>query len=334
MASAERRLLIDCERTSAADRDPNRAARGDALGVPGDPEPAGLGSGPGAPEATETFVNIDRTFVNIENSTFPHEGDEMMRFRKATRAAAVALALPALALTTAQVSAQQEGQEQQREHAVQQAEQEQNHLMAEARQAEDLSLFVQALDRTGLATVLESEGPFTVFAPTNEALEEHFSEEELSLVRGQGEIPAEKKDKLAHVVRAHIVTGQMASGQLQNAENVRNVLGNELAIGSETAAAAMARTETETDRPEREERQGEQEEAEPQMEPAARTASELQVESAAVVRTDIRASNGIIHVIDAVIEPGPMKDQAKQGQEQQPYEPPAKETEETPPPTG
>lgn len=260
----------------------------------------------------------------------------MMRFRKATRAAAFALALPALALTTAQVSAQQEGQEQQRDQAMEQEQQEQNDVLATARQAENLSLFVQALDRTGLATVMQSEGPFTVFAPTNEALEEYFSEEELTLLRGQGEIPAEKKDKLAHVLRAHIVTGEMASSQLQNAQNMRNVLGNELEISSGTDAAAMARTETETDRPEREEREGEQqEEGEREMQPASRTVSELQVEGAAVVRTDLRASNGIIHVIDAVIEPGPMKDQAQQGQEEQPYEPPAKdeETTETPPPT-
>ncbi len=197
-----------------------------------------------------------------------------MRLSNHARALGMALAVPAVfALGSPQALAQEEEQEQdwqeqeQQEQVTDQQEQGQN-LLEVAQQREDLSMFVQAVQVAGLEQELRDNGPYTVFAPSNEAFESHFSQEELDQLlgtrqgmqgqtteqagqeqaAGQEELPEEQQtevaehearmhpagthEKLLRVLRAHIVPGQLTIQDLQRRQNVQNVLGNELALNT------------------------------------------------------------------------------------------------------
>ncbi|MEJ2006453.1 MAG: fasciclin domain-containing protein, partial [Cyclobacteriaceae bacterium] len=74
----------------------------------------------------------------------------------------------------------------------------------------DLSTLVTAVKAAGLVDVLNGEGPFTVFAPTNEAF--------ASLPDGVLEnlLKPENKDKLKAVLTYHVVGGNVKSTDLKN----------------------------------------------------------------------------------------------------------------------
>lgn len=68
---------------------------------------------------------------------------------------------------------------------------------------------VQALEAAGLADTLSSEGPFTVFAPTDEAFAD--------LPPGTLEalLQPENQDLLVEILRYHVVSGEVTSSELQ-----------------------------------------------------------------------------------------------------------------------
>lgn len=72
------------------------------------------------------------------------------------------------------------------------------------------SLLVEAVAQADLAETLSGEGPFTVFAPTNEAFEQLFEALEVS---GVEEID---NSTLTDVLLAHVVSGNVASTDLTN----------------------------------------------------------------------------------------------------------------------
>ncbi|WP_345785644.1 fasciclin domain-containing protein [Pelagicoccus sp. SDUM812003] len=123
---------------------------------------------------------------------------------------------------------------------------------------EDFSTLVAAVKAAGLVDVLKGEGPFTVFAPTNEAF--------AALPEGTLEslLKPENKDKLTailtyHVVPAKVMAKDVSSGMVETAQ------GSKLTISVKYG--------------------------------------KVKVDGANVVATDVKASNGIIHVIDKVILP-------------------------------
>jgi uncharacterized surface protein with fasciclin (FAS1) repeats len=119
-------------------------------------------------------------------------------------------------------------------------------------QAEGLGAFVAALEGTGLAEELIAAGPFTVFAPTDEAF---------------AALPAELLDDpeaLAPVLQRHIVVDLVTVADLAE-------LGTALTIQGDSLEIATAADGT------------------------------ISVDGAAIVREDIAAANGIIHVIDTVL---------------------------------
>lgn len=69
-----------------------------------------------------------------------------------------------------------------------------------------LSTFSKAIAAAGLANILNSEGPFTIFAPSNAAFEK--------LPAGQldGWLKPENKDQLISVLKYHVTPGRV-SGQ-------------------------------------------------------------------------------------------------------------------------
>ena len=119
---------------------------------------------------------------------------------------------------------------------------------------------VAAVGAAGLVDVLKGEGPFTVFAPTDEAF--------AALPEGTVEslLLPENKDQLIAVLTYHVVPGKVMS---------TDILGQKL----EAATAAGI--------------------------PVAivATMGSVMVGGAKVITADIETSNGVIHVIDAVILP-------------------------------
>jgi uncharacterized surface protein with fasciclin (FAS1) repeats len=124
--------------------------------------------------------------------------------------------------------------------------------------AGSFTTLVAAVQAAGLVETLKGEGPFTVFAPTDEAF--------AALPEGTVEnlLKPENKDQLIAVLTYHVVAGKVMSGDLSDGMMAATVQGGEVMIG---------------------------------------TSGGVTVDGANVVTADIEASNGVIHVIDAVILP-------------------------------
>jgi len=87
----------------------------------------------------------------------------------------------------------------------------------------DLSTLVEALTAAELAKTLEGPGPFTVFAPTNEAFEALGGTLNTLLE------PANKKE-LAEVLTYHVVPGELTAAELSNGQMLDPVQGDSLEV--------------------------------------------------------------------------------------------------------
>lgn len=123
----------------------------------------------------------------------------------------------------------------------------------------DFSTLVAALTAADLVEALSGDGPFTVFAPTNEAF--------AKLPAGTVEtlLKPENKDKLTAILTYHVVSGEVTAANVVKLKEAKSLQGDTIAITASEAG--------------------------------------VKVDDANVVMTDIKASNGVIHVIDAVIMP-------------------------------
>lgn len=90
----------------------------------------------------------------------------------------------------------------------------------------DFSTLVAAVKAAGLAETLSGEGPFTVFAPTNEAF--------AKLPKGTVEdlLKPENKAKLTSILTYHVVPGKVMAADVK-AGKVKTVQGGELEIATE-----------------------------------------------------------------------------------------------------
>lgn len=115
---------------------------------------------------------------------------------------------------------------------------------------------VAAVEAAGLTDTLKGEGPFTVFAPTDEAF--------AALPEGTVEGLLEDPEALAAILTYHVVPGAVMSGDLSDGMTATTANGADVTIMTEGG---------------------------------------VMVNEANVIAADIEASNGVIHVIDAVILP-------------------------------
>jgi len=74
----------------------------------------------------------------------------------------------------------------------------------------DFSILVEAVSKAGLVDALSAEGPFTVFAPTNDAFKNLFSQLGVS---GVNDLTAEQ---LTPILTYHVVSGKVMSPDLSN----------------------------------------------------------------------------------------------------------------------
>ncbi len=88
---------------------------------------------------------------------------------------------------------------------------------------EDLSTLVSALEASGLTETLQGDGPFTVFAPSNDAF--------AALPDGTLEslMLPENKDELVKILSYHVISGQMLAGDMTDGKSA-TVQGEEVDV--------------------------------------------------------------------------------------------------------
>ena len=88
----------------------------------------------------------------------------------------------------------------------------------------DLSTLVTALKAADLVTTLSGKGPFTVFAPTNEAFAK-LDKRVLDYL-----LEPQHKAQLAKVLTYHVVAAEAKSTDLKNGELIKTVEGQEVRV--------------------------------------------------------------------------------------------------------
>ena len=118
---------------------------------------------------------------------------------------------------------------------------------------------VAAVKAAGLVETLKGEGPFTVFAPTDDAF--------AKLPEGTVDelLKPENKDRLVAVLTYHVVAGKVKAADVVKLETAKTEEGQSVKIKVK--------------------------------------GDKVMIDNAQVIKTDIMASNGVIHVIDSVILP-------------------------------
>ncbi len=99
----------------------------------------------------------------------------------------------------------------------------QANIVAAAASKPELSTLVSAIKAAELVTVLQGQGPFTVFAPTNAAFKK--------LPAGQLEdlLKPENREKLAAILKGHVIEGRVKAADIKAGE-VKTLDGNEVEI--------------------------------------------------------------------------------------------------------
>lgn len=135
----------------------------------------------------------------------------------------------------------------------------------------NLSTLVAAVQRAGLVDALSADGPLTVFAPTNDA----FSDLLVSL--GYSRLEDVPVDALKNILLNHVVNGEVKSTALSTGY-VKSLL----TFGTTTSNVSLYVDVT----------------------------SGVKVNGSTVTTADLEASNGIVHVVDQVIVPPTVVNQA------------------------
>jgi uncharacterized surface protein with fasciclin (FAS1) repeats len=125
-----------------------------------------------------------------------------------------------------------------------------------------LSTFVEAIEAAGLTETLSGEGPYTVFAPTNEAFAELGNGVADRLIN-------QNTEQLAEILGRHILTGEFMSADIGRT-NARY----ESLDGRRVRVNSMGRS--------------------------SNGGGTIEFEGTAVVQTDVDADNGVIHIVDGV----------------------------------
>ena len=97
-------------------------------------------------------------------------------------------------------------------------------IVALAASTENLSTLVAAVKAAGLVETLQGEGPFTVFAPTDEAF--------AALPAGTLEslLKPENKSKLVSILTYHVVPGMVKSSDLSDGQEAKTVEGSDVKV--------------------------------------------------------------------------------------------------------
>jgi uncharacterized surface protein with fasciclin (FAS1) repeats len=144
-------------------------------------------------------------------------------------------------------------------------------IVQNASEASNLTTLVSAVTAAGLGETLSGPGPFTVFAPTNEAFEKIPAATRTSLME-----PAQKQ-ALGDILKYHVVSGRLTAADLTK----------QIEAGGGTATLTTVNGAKLT---------------------AKAAGGGVQLTDAAggtsmVTQADVMQSNGVVHVIDTVVMP-------------------------------
>ncbi|MBN8674171.1 MAG: fasciclin domain-containing protein [Chitinophagales bacterium] len=123
----------------------------------------------------------------------------------------------------------------------------------------DHTTLVAAVKAAGLVETLKGAGPFTVFAPTNEA----FAKLPAGTVDNL--LKPEMKGDLTSILTYHVVAGAFKAADLKDGQKIKTVQGAELTVSIKDG--------------------------------------KVMIDGAMVTIPDVISSNGVTHVIDAVVTP-------------------------------
>lgn len=114
-------------------------------------------------------------------------------------------------------------------------------IVATAQDAGSFTTLVAAVEAAGLVETLQGEGPFTVFAPTDEAF--------AALPEGTVEdlLKPENKDQLAAILTYHVVPGKIMSTDLSGETMATTVEGSDLTIDATDGVTVNGATVTSAD---------------------------------------------------------------------------------------
>jgi uncharacterized surface protein with fasciclin (FAS1) repeats len=134
---------------------------------------------------------------------------------------------------------------------------------------ENLSTFSTALEAAELVEKLNGEGPFTVFAPANEAFK--------NLPEGKLEelLKAENKEELAKILEYHVVAGKYLAADLENGQVVETIEGTQINVSSADYSSDKMAEE--------------------------QPSSNLKVNNAKILNADLEVKNGVVHIIGGVM---------------------------------
>lgn len=132
-------------------------------------------------------------------------------------------------------------------------------IVENAANSSDHTTLVAAVKAAGLAETLSGTGPFTVFAPTNDAFNK------LPTGTVDNLLKPEMKGDLTKVLTYHVVSGSYRAADLKDGQKLKTVQGQEITVSV---------------------RDG-----------------KVMIDGATVTIPDVISSNGVTHVIDAVVMP-------------------------------
>jgi len=137
-------------------------------------------------------------------------------------------------------------------------------IVANAADASNLSTLVAAVTQAGLVETLSGPGPFTVFAPTNDAFNKVPKATLDSLMT-----PAKKAD-LTKILTYHVVPGKYDAASLKDGMKLKTVQGEMLTVSIKTGVVMIM---------------------------------DAKGGKSTVQTADVMQSNGVVHVIDTVLMP-------------------------------
>lgn len=123
---------------------------------------------------------------------------------------------------------------------------------------DDFSMLVSLLQKADLVSTLQGEGPFTVFAPTNQAFEDLLQALDITASELM------EQPDLSKVLLYHVISGKIMSTDLTAGMKAATVNGNEITVDLSNG---------------------------------------VMINDSKVISADIEATNGVVHVIDAVLVP-------------------------------
>ena len=129
-------------------------------------------------------------------------------------------------------------------------------IVETAAEAGNFDTLLTAAKAAGLVETLKGDGPYTLFAPTDEAFAQIPADELNALLMD--------KEALTQVLTNHLIRGKGTANDVVRLDSAETVAGQSVTISSNYG---------------------------------------VKVNDAKVIKTDIMASNGIIHVVDKVIMP-------------------------------